>query len=171
MEIAAGVWTGVLAASAVAPLATFGVVLVAYLAYRQKAHADKRDQWWKRAQWGIDSALNDADPQRRLAGIKVLVQLIGSDLATPEDADLMSALAVGIQDQELGRPLREARTAGVRPGAPAATRLEVRLDSRDRTVAVDSAAAASILLEAEKLIGAARHGASRSPGHVTRNHR
>jgi hypothetical protein len=156
MEFAEGIWTGVLAAAAVAPLATFGVVLVAYLTYRQKAHADKRDQWWKRAQWGIDSALNDADPQRRLAGIKVLVQLIGSDLATPEDADLMSALAVGIQDQELGRPPREARTTGVRADGPPGTRHEVRLDSRDQTVAVDSAAVARILREAEKLIAAPR---------------
>ena len=159
MEFAEGIWTGVLTAAAVAPLATFGVVLVAYLTYRQKAHADKRDQWWKRAQWGIDSALNDADPQRRLAGIKVLVQLIGSDLATPEDADLMSALAVGIQNQELGRPPLEPRSAGVRAGGPADTRHEVRLDSRDQTVVVDSAAVASILQEAEKLIAAPRAAA------------
>ena len=70
MGIMEGIWAGVLGAAALAPLATFGVVLVAYLTYRQKSHADRRDQWWKRAQWGIDSALNDADPQRRLAGIK-----------------------------------------------------------------------------------------------------
>jgi hypothetical protein len=100
MEIVQGIWTSVLAAAALAPLATFGVVLVAFLAYRQRDRADRRDQWWKRAQWAIDSALNDADPQRRLAGLKVLVQLIGSDLATAEDADLMSAIAVGIRNQE-----------------------------------------------------------------------
>jgi hypothetical protein len=100
MEIVGGIWTALLGAAAIAPLATFGVVLVAYLTYRQRSRADRRDQWWKRAQWAIDSALNDADPQRRLAGLKVLVQLIGSDLATAEDAELMSALAVGIRDQE-----------------------------------------------------------------------
>jgi hypothetical protein len=159
MELASGIWTAILGAAAVAPLATFGVVLVAYLTYRQKSNADKRDQWWKRAQWGIDSALDNADPQRRLAGIKVLVQLIGSNLATPEDADLMSALAVGIQDQELDRHelvdapheglIPEART-GARPG----TRHEVRLPSRGRVVVVDSAAAARILLESELLLAA-----------------
>ncbi|WP_461188327.1 hypothetical protein [Arthrobacter sp. Z4-13] len=100
MDIVQGIWAGMLGAASLAPLATFGVVLVAYLTYRQRSRADRRDQWWKRAQWAIDSALNDADPQRRLAGLKVLVQLIGSDLATEEDADLMSALAVGIRDQE-----------------------------------------------------------------------
>ena len=100
MDIFEGIRAALLGAAAMAPLATFGVVLVAYLTYRQRSRADRRDQWWKRAQWAIDSALNDADPQRRLAGLKVLVQLIGSDLATKEDADLMSALAVGIRDQE-----------------------------------------------------------------------
>lgn len=159
MDFAEGIWTGVLAAAAVAPLATFGVVLVAYLTYRQKAHADKRDQWWKRAQWGIDSALNDADPQRRLAGMKVLVQLISSNLATREDMDLMSALAVGIQDQELDRPPRNARVAGARAGEPAEPRYEVRLDSRGRTVVVNSPAAAHILRETENLIAAAHPGA------------
>jgi hypothetical protein len=155
MEIGGGIWAVILGAASVAPLATFGVVLVAYLTYRQKSHADKRDQWWKRAQWGIDSALDDADPQRRLAGMKVLVQLIGSDLATREDADLMSSLAVGIQDQELDRHEvvhlpREGVVPGPRPGTPH----EVRLGSRGRTVMVDSAAAAGILNAAERLLAA-----------------
>jgi hypothetical protein len=159
MELAGGIWTVILGAAAVAPLATFGIVLVAYLTYRQKSQADKRDQWWKRAQWGIDSALDDADPQRRLAGIKVLVQLIGSNLATPEDADLMSTLAVGIQDQELdvhelAHPLQEGVIPGTRPGAGQGPRHEVLLGSRGRTAVVDSAAAARILREAELLLAA-----------------
>lgn len=156
MDIMDGIWAAVLGAAAVAPLATFGVVLVAYLTYRQKSHADRRDQWWKRAQWGIDSALNDADPQRRLAGMKVLVQLIGSDLATAEDAELMSALAVGIQDQELDRLASLDGVPGVRPGAAQRPDGQVRLPSRNLAVPVGSAAAARILLEAEKLIEATK---------------
>jgi hypothetical protein len=156
MEIMDGIWTAVLGAAAVAPLATFGVVLVAYLTYRQKSHADRRDQWWKRAQWGIDSALSDADPQRRLAGMKVLVQLVGSDLATAEDAELMSALAVGIQDQELDRLASLEGIPGVRPGAGQRRDGEVRLPSRNMTVPVVPAAEAHILREAEKLIAAAK---------------
>ncbi|HJV99557.1 MAG TPA: hypothetical protein VJ617_10735 [Arthrobacter sp.] len=155
MEIMDGIWTALLGGAAVAPLATFGVVLVAYLTYRQKSHADRRDQWWKRAQWGIDSALSDADPQRRLAGIKVLVQLIGSDLATAEDAELMSALAVGIQDRELDRLASFDGAPGVRPGAGQRPPREVLLPSRNKAVPVGSAAAALVLEEAEKLIAAA----------------
>ena len=161
MEIMDGIWTAVLGAAAVAPLATFGVVLVAYLTYRQKSHADRRDQWWKRAQWGIDSALSDADPQRRLAGIKVLVQLIGSDLATAEDAELMSALAVGIQDRELDRLASFDGVPGVRPGAGQRPPSEVPLPSRNKAVPVGSAAAALVLEEAEKLIAAAAQRFSR----------
>lgn len=156
MEIMDGIWAAVQGAAAVAPLATFGVVLVAYLTYRQKSHADRRDQWWKRAQWGIDSALNDADPQRRLAGIKVLVQLIGSDLATAEDAELMSALAVGIQDQVLDRLASPEGVPGIRPGADRSPHREVHLPSRNMVVPVGSAAAALVLREAEKLIAAAK---------------
>ena len=159
MEIVEVIWTAVLGVAAVAPLATFGVVLVAYLTYRQKAHADRRDQCWKRAQWAIDSALNDADPERRLAGMRVLVQLIGSDLATAEDAELMSALALGIQDQELGRLSAADGTAkqqpGLRPGARAGAGHEVRLKSQGQTVVVGSAAAARVLQESEKLMAAA----------------
>jgi hypothetical protein len=159
MELGSGIWTAILGAAAVAPLATFGVVLVAFLTYRQKSNADRRDQWWKRAQWGIDSALDDADPQRRLAGIQVLVQLIGSNLATPEDADLMSTLAVGIQGQELDRhQLVDTRQEGLVPapghGTREGPRHEVRLASRGTTVAVDSAAAARILRESELLLAA-----------------
>jgi hypothetical protein len=100
MEILQGIWAAMLAAASLAPLATFGVVLVAYLTYRQRDRADRRDQWWTRAQWAIDAALDGSAPQRQLAGLKVLVQLIGSDLATAEDADLMSALAVEVREQE-----------------------------------------------------------------------
>lgn len=117
METLQGIWAGLLSAAALAPLATFAVVLVAYLGYRQKSRSDMRDQWWKRAQWAIDSALSDADPQRRLAGLKVLVQLIGSDLATAEDADLMCALALAIRDQEQDGKRQAALSPPATPSA------------------------------------------------------
>lgn len=156
MESVQGMYMVLSAVAAIAPVATFGVVLVAYLSYRQKLRADRRDQWWKRAQWAIDAALNDADPQRRLAGLKVMVELIGSDLATTADADLMSDLAVGIQDQEL--EYDGGLRTGVRPGRhPDGTGAEsaVELPSRGRTVTAASAASARILQETERLIAAA----------------
>ncbi|MFJ6537937.1 hypothetical protein ACIQH5_17080 [Paenarthrobacter sp. NPDC091711] len=92
---------GAKGAASLAPLATFGVALVAYFAYRQKTKADKRDQWWKRAQWAIDASLDQEDPQRRLTGVSVLVHMVDSDLATAGDADLMKILSIAIQDEEL----------------------------------------------------------------------
>lgn len=156
MDSVQGIYTALSAVAAIAPVATFGVVLVAYLSYRQKLLADRRDQWWKRAQWAIDAALNDADPQRRLAGLKVMVDLIGSDLATTADADLMSNLAVGIQDQELEHDV--GLRAGVRPNRSpddAGTPDAVELPSRGRTVTAASEASARILKETERLIAAA----------------
>lgn len=150
-----GIYMVLSAIAAVAPVATFGVVLVAYLSYRQKLRADRRDQWWKRAQWAIDAALYDADPQRRLAGLKVMVELIGSDLATSADAELMADLAVGIQDQEL--EYDGGIRAGVRPGhrpGEGGGGSAVELPSRGRSVTAASAASARILQEAERLIEA-----------------
>ncbi|HKU35110.1 MAG TPA: hypothetical protein VJP90_06130 [Paenarthrobacter sp.] len=95
------------AATTFAPLATFVVALVAYFAYRQKSKADKRDQWWKRAQWAIDAALDQEDPQRRLTGVTMSVHMVNSDLATAEDADLMKILSVAIQDEELDEEFDE----------------------------------------------------------------
>lgn len=101
MEVLAVLFDVAKGAASLAPLATFGVALVAYFAYRQKTKADKRDQWWKRAQWAIDAALDQEDPQRRLTGVSVLVHMVDSDLATTEDADLMKIVSIAIQDEEL----------------------------------------------------------------------
>ncbi|MEE2523626.1 hypothetical protein V1639_13405 [Pseudarthrobacter sp. J75] len=156
MDSVQGIYMVLTAVAAIAPVATFGVVLVAYLSYRQKLRADRRDQWWKRAQWAIDSALYDADPQRRLAGLKVMVELIGSDLATTADAELMSDLAVGIQDQELEYDggLRPGVRPGHRPGERGGG-TAVELPSRGETVTAASAASARILEETERVISAA----------------
>ena len=86
------------------------------------------------------------------------MQLIGSDLATAEDAELMSALAVGIQDQELGRLASLEGVPAVLPGAGQAPR-QVQLPSRNEAVPVDSATTARILQDTEKLIAAAERSA------------
>ncbi|GAA1881370.1 hypothetical protein GCM10009715_29670 [Paeniglutamicibacter psychrophenolicus] len=91
-------WAAVIAA--LAPIITLLVVLVAYLAYLQRAKADKRDQWWKRAQWGIESALSD-DPARQEVGVIVLDNLDRSGLATREDAALFNEVALSVMVDNL----------------------------------------------------------------------
>lgn len=74
----------------------FVTAVVAYLAYRQALDAGRRDQWWARAQWAIESALDPAG-NRRLPGLVVLTSLKTSKLATPQDAALFDTIARSIQ--------------------------------------------------------------------------
>ena len=81
-----------------APTGVFFVALVAYRAYRQRLLADKRDQWWTRAQWAIDTAL-DTNVDVKLTGLTVLTSLKADSLATPEDVALFDSISGGIQTE------------------------------------------------------------------------
>lgn len=95
----------------------FVTALVAYLAYRQALDAGRRDQWWARAQWAIESAL-DTGSDRQLAGLIVLTSLKTSSLATPEDAALFDAIAWSVKEGLDGgapAPRRNAVHQGAAP--------------------------------------------------------
>lgn len=83
------------------PLGTLAVAGVAFVAYLQKVTADKRAQWWTRAEWAMQTAL-EHDPQKRETGVIVLLGLSGSSLATPEDKELIADVGVVILDEVLG---------------------------------------------------------------------
>lgn len=87
--------------AALSPVATFVIATVAFMAYRQRVVADKRDQAWQRVQWAIEAALNDDDPQLRLTGLIVLTQVKQSKSATDEDRVLFDEIAAAIQDEML----------------------------------------------------------------------
>ncbi|TYD00072.1 hypothetical protein FQ377_00965 [Arthrobacter echini] len=57
----------------------------------QRRRADDRAEWWRRTQWGIDAATS-ADPVRQEAGVKALLQLSSSELATEEDRLILDAI-------------------------------------------------------------------------------
>lgn len=151
-------------------LAPTGVVfaaLVAYKAYRQRLVADKRDQWWTRAQWAIDSAL-DSRVDVKLTGLKVLTSLKAGSLATPEDVALFNSIARGIQnDIEMGavavsepaspdrRTMSNDKPSSGRDTerAAAAGTFTVRLSALgERTVTVKTLGEKRLLEEAEKLL-------------------
>lgn len=67
---------------------------------RQRDRADRRDQWWKRAQWATDLTLSD-DPHRRELGYTALAVLGASRLAGPEELDLLD---VALTAELLRRP-------------------------------------------------------------------
>lgn len=83
------------------PLGTLGIVIVGFIAYRQRVIADKRAQWWTRVDRAIDAALNDEDPQTREAGIIALTHLSDPKLATKEDKALLLEVAKVIQGEVL----------------------------------------------------------------------
>lgn len=86
------------------PLATLVVASVALFVglrtVRQRDRADRRDQWWKRAQWVIDLTLDD-DPHRRELGYNAMLLLFDSRLAGPEELEL---LEVALSAELLRRP-------------------------------------------------------------------
>jgi len=73
--------------AALGPLATLMIVLAAGLTVRQRAAADRREQWWLRAQWALERALDD-DPARRELGVALLSVLADSGLARKEEIAL-----------------------------------------------------------------------------------
>lgn len=74
------------------PLATLVVASVALFVglrtIRQRDRADRRDQWWKRAQWVIDLTLSE-DSHRRDLGYNAMLLLFDSSLAGPEELELL----------------------------------------------------------------------------------
>lgn len=104
------------------PLGILATALVAYFAYRQKLEADRRAQWWVRAQWALDASLS-ADPRRSLAGLAVLNHLKSSSLATREDQELFRLIGAAVRE-ELSGAGPEARLPPPRVPAPRAS--EVR---------------------------------------------
>lgn len=58
-------------------------------ALEQRREADRRSEWWARAQWAIDASLSQ-DPHRQETGLGVLNLLAQSDLAGEEEAAIIS---------------------------------------------------------------------------------
>ncbi len=69
----------------------------AMLSLRQKAANDRRDAWWKRAQWAMDHGLS-TDPGIRLVGTEVMQVLILDGTATSPDLDVLAAALTFVFD-------------------------------------------------------------------------
>ena len=89
--------TGVLhTLSLLGPVATGVSALVALtvglVTVRQRREADRRDQWWKRAQWALDRVMSPSQSQSQAAvGFAVLERLATSDLARREELLVLEA--------------------------------------------------------------------------------
>lgn len=78
--------------AAFGPIAVvLGAVAAAFIGWRtlrQKAVADDRAEWWKRAQWALDRAL-DEDENTKALGLATLEVLAHSELARNEELELL----------------------------------------------------------------------------------
>ncbi|WP_125611247.1 hypothetical protein [Specibacter cremeus] len=80
------------------------MVIVAFIAYLQKVTADKRAQWWTRAQWAIEAATDDTDRKMQQLGVVVLMSLWDNKLSTRRDKALLVGIVELIRDEVLDEP-------------------------------------------------------------------
>jgi hypothetical protein len=83
--------------AALTPLAALGVLLVFVVVTlppaverpTRAAGPEVRAEWWSRAEWAMDMALDDK-PERRKVGLAVLGQLSADRFAGKEDAEIVA---------------------------------------------------------------------------------
>lgn len=99
--------------SAAAPLATlFAAVVaggIAVAALVQRHRADKRDQWWKRAQWAMDLAISGDLPAKSV-GIQALTKLGDSKLLAREEEEFLYEVGGAVQDLVIDSAAEETQT-------------------------------------------------------------
>ncbi|WP_035749082.1 hypothetical protein [Arthrobacter sp. 35W] len=88
-------------APAAASMAALVAGSLAWATYSQRRTADRRDQWWKRAQWAIDASMDAEDNERQVVGAAILVHLAESDLCMADDRALLLQVLVSARDAVL----------------------------------------------------------------------
>ncbi|MDP9906768.1 hypothetical protein [Arthrobacter bambusae] len=125
---------------ALSPLAVLVAAMVAaivgLLSLRQKARADDRSEWWRRAQWALDASLSRSRSEAEM-GQKAIEILGHSELASREE---LSLLKVGTEDALLA-----AATAS-EPRAVVPSQRPASVGAEDRKVQI-AAAKARVLLD------------------------
>ncbi|WP_442543918.1 hypothetical protein ACSBOX_19330 [Arthrobacter sp. KN11-1C] len=120
---------------ALSPLAVLVAAIVAaivgLLSLRQKARADNRSEWWRRAQWALDAALSRSRSEAEM-GQKAIEILGHSELASREE---LALLKVGTEDALLAAATASETRAVVPSQRPAA------VDAEDRKVQIAAAKA------------------------------
>lgn len=72
-------------------------------ALEQKRRADDRSEWWRRAQWALDRALDNRPPTKAL-GLATLEVLARSTLAHAEELELFDIAWASVNDPDGGTP-------------------------------------------------------------------
>ncbi|WP_231497200.1 hypothetical protein [Arthrobacter sp. MA-N2] len=128
--------------SALSPLAVLVAAIVAavvgLLSLRQKARADNRSEWWRRAQWALDASRSRSRSEAGM-GQKAIEILGQSELASREELELLKvgtedALLAAAKASETPTVTQSQRPASVSPEDRkvqiAAAKARVTLDKR-----------------------------------------
>ncbi|KUM36424.1 hypothetical protein AR689_21125 [Arthrobacter sp. EpRS71] len=99
--------------AASAPLATLFAALIdggiAAAALIQRHRADKRDQWWKRAEWALDLAI-EGDLSAKFIGVSALTQLGDSKLLGREEERFLYEVVGSVQDLVIESAAQKSQT-------------------------------------------------------------
>ncbi len=130
--------TSLVVVQALGPLATLLAALVAgtiaWVAFRERRLADRRSEWWDRAQWALTAALSP-DLATRELGLGVLGVLANSELAGREEAGI---LRVATLEELSARPRAAApAVSGVAEPAIAGREHRIRVRAAQLRVATD----------------------------------
>ncbi|MGO4856935.1 hypothetical protein [Arthrobacter sp. 2MCAF14] len=124
---------------ALSPLAVLVAAIVAaivgLLSLRQKARADNRSEWWRRAQWALDASLSRSRSEAEM-GQKAIEILGQSELASREE---LALLKVGTEDELLAAATASETRAVTRSQRPDSVSAE------DRKVQIAAAKARVVL--------------------------
>lgn len=69
---------------------------IAWQTLRQKTAADNRAEWWRRAQWALDSMLSE-EPRRAQAGLQVMT-VLAEVTPSPEELKIFSGATLDLVD-------------------------------------------------------------------------
>jgi flagellar biogenesis protein FliO len=125
---------------ALSPLAVLVAAIVAatvgLLSLRQKARADNRSEWWRRAQWALDASLSRSRSEAEM-GQKAIEILGHSELASREE---LALLKVGTEDELLaaaGASETHALAPSQRPAAVSSQDRKVQIAAAKARVTLD----------------------------------
>ncbi|GLB67941.1 hypothetical protein [Arthrobacter mangrovi] len=123
--------------SALSPLATLLAATIAgtiaWQALKQRSLADRRGEWWGRAQWALNAALSE-DPALKETGLGILGILATSSLATDEEIEILSVAAVQPLAQ-VSRPSALPEQGPAREQGPGGEQRQARApETQDRIV-------------------------------------
>ena len=106
------------AVAALAPVAALVAatitLLVGYHTIKQRALADRRDQYWKRLEWAVGLVLARGDFQKQRLGLSVLQVLADETWTTDDEVGFFDAITEPILDYALaeraGPPIENPET-------------------------------------------------------------